>query len=189
MSEVAQSSPGPLPEGYVEVSAGGYEMVLYKGFVRVARVVPPGGEPVQLYEQQGRYDVPGGRPPAARSNVVLRGGAQGRDVHLHVVNDPRAGQQKGPVDAVRVTLGAPGPDGPVVNRPDLVQIVRGADQVVRIDVAVHRAPSAEDPALLPPEPPAEAAPPPAAPVSPDDPWPPEVWEFEDNTSTCPYDCG
>lgn len=185
-------SPKGLPEGYVEVAAGGYQMVLYCGFVRAARVTPRGGAAVPLYEQQVRYDVPGGQPPAPISNVVLRGGTHRRDVHLQLVNEPQdPATYKGPIGMVRVELGTPGPDGPVNDHPELVRSVRGADQVVRIGVVLRESGAS----------PQEggggttvngSAPPPAEPFESTEPDEPgsvtETWEMEDNASTCPLDC-
>lgn len=186
--------PTGLPEGYVQVAAGGYEMVLYRGFVRVARVTPRGEAAVPLYEQQVRYDVPDRWPPAARSNVVLRGGAHGRDVHLQLVNEPQdPATYKGPIGMVRVQLGTPGPGGPVNDHPELVRIVRGEDQVVRIEVVLREAGASLAtsgdgvPVDGSPPPPEPTEPPP--PLEPDEPGSTtEWWEMEDNASTCPLDC-
>lgn len=67
---------------------GGYELTFYPGFVSRAVVEGAGGEPVELYRQEAPFRLPAGMRRASGSHqVVLRGGAHGRDVALSVMDN------------------------------------------------------------------------------------------------------
>ena len=81
---------GPAVEHWT-TRGGGYELTFYPGFVSRAVVQDAAGVPVELYRQEAPFRLPAGMRRAAGSHqVVLRGGAHGRDVALSVM-DPANG--------------------------------------------------------------------------------------------------
>jgi hypothetical protein len=77
----------PLAE-HVRVGTAGYTVQVHPAFSSGVQVEGPDGE-IQLYRQQGTFDLPAGETtPPAQHVVRLQGGALDRDIGL-VVSDPK----------------------------------------------------------------------------------------------------
>ena len=104
----------PLAE-HVRASTAGYTVQVHPAFSSGITVEGPNGE-VQLYRQQGTFDLPAGETtPPAQHVVRLQGGEFDRDIGL-VVSDPKH-------QIARITVELYGPDhqvgaknSPVVER-------------------------------------------------------------------------
>lgn len=110
-SETSREGVAPMSQ-HVQASSGGYQVQVHPAFSSGITVKNAAGE-VQLYQQQGTFNLPAGETtPPAQHVVRLQGGQFDRDLGL-VVNDPKH-------QIARITVELYGPDhqpgrkGPVV---------------------------------------------------------------------------
>lgn len=70
------------------VKKHGYELTVYRGFCSRAEITESNTIQRELFEQSGRYDLPGGQKrPDGKHTVRFKGGAHGQDLTL-VIDDP-----------------------------------------------------------------------------------------------------
>ena len=110
----------PVAE-HVRASTAGYTVQVHPAFSSGITVEGPNGE-VQLYRQQGTFDLPAGETtPPAQHIVRLQGGAFDRDIGL-VVSDPKH-------QIARITVELYGPEHQVgaKNSPVVERVVVNND--------------------------------------------------------------
>lgn len=138
MSDTATQQPA-LSEGYrtitFEFRGSTYTYRFYEGFVGKIWFHPPAGQgpDVLVYQQEGIYFVPGGKPPATRTTVTVTGGPLALDIELDVDDGPvDPVTKKGPIESITVDFKRKG--SPFPAPPGRVRAVKGADQIERLVV-------------------------------------------------------
>ena len=139
MSETATPKPA-LAEGYRTVpfvfDGATYYFTFYEGFVSKIWFHPPAGSKAGdqlVFEQEGIFFVPGGKPPETRSTVTVTGGPLGLDIELDVDDGPiDPVTKKGPIERFTVDFKRKGPPFPPPG--GRVKPVKGSDQIEKLTV-------------------------------------------------------
>jgi hypothetical protein len=109
-----------------------YTFRFYMGFASRVTFTPAGGEPIEVYKQDGVFDCKDTDGPLAESTLTVRGGPLDWDVEVEIEDGPLGPPDyRGPIE--RIQLGLKRRGTPAQGKPR-VKPLRGADQISRIQV-------------------------------------------------------
>lgn len=134
---VTPTAQNPAPASDYEtrtISHAGYEYTFrfYKGFASNVTYTPAGGEPIEVYRQEGVFNCQHTGGPVANSTFSVRGGPHGLDVEVEIEDGPLTPPDyRGPIDSIQLGLKRRGTPIPPKQR---VKPIRGADQISRLNV-------------------------------------------------------
>jgi hypothetical protein len=139
MSDAAVTPPSQqsAPAGDYEtrtIHHDGYDYTFsfYKGFASRVTYTPAGGDPIEVYQQEGVFNCRHTGGPVANSFLSISGGPDTFDIQVDIADGPLTPPDfRGPIEGFQLGLKRRGT--PVQPKPR-VKPVRGADQISRITV-------------------------------------------------------
>lgn len=109
-----------------------YTFSFYKGFASRVTYTPAGGEPIEVYRQEGVFNCRHTGGPVANSVLSVTGGPDAFDVEVEIEDGPLTPPDfRGPIESIQLGLKRRGTPMP---RKPRVKPIRGADQISRISV-------------------------------------------------------